>query len=338
MKYVWIIHIPQHFYHSSHGTIVLIVMKKIMRALAVLGGVGLVYFLYSYITSNNMGVLNPKGVIAIAEKDLLITSVLLMMIVIVPVFIMLFSFAWRYRASNTKAKYTPDWHNNLALEIVWWAVPILIISILGLITYKSTHDLDPFKPLASGVKPITIEVVALDWKWLFIYPEEGIATVNFLELPKDTPINFKITSDAPMNAFWIPQLGGQVYAMAGMTAKLHLMANEEGVYRGVSSNFSGDGFSGMKFDTKIVSGEEYATWVNGVRSSSTLEVLSHDQYHELMKQTSNHPVGYFAQVVDGLYDSIVMKFMMPPTSHMEMNTNSASQGVNSADKLHPHSH
>jgi cytochrome o ubiquinol oxidase subunit 2 len=213
-----------------------------------------------------MGLLNPKGTIALAEKNLLITAVGLMLIVIIPVFIMLFSFAWRYRASNTKAKYTPDWHSNVALEIIWWAVPIAIITILAVITWKSSHDLDPFKPIDSTVKPVIIEVVALDWKWLFIYPEEHIATVNYLKIPKDTPINFKITADAPMNAFWIPQLGSQVYAMPGMSAKLHLMATEVGTYKGVSSNFSGAGFSGMKFDTSVVSGEEYVKWVNTVRT------------------------------------------------------------------------
>ncbi len=272
-----------------------------------------------------MGVLNPKGVIAVAEKDLLITSVLLMMIVIVPVFVMLFSFAWRYRAGNTKAKYSPDWHSNVALEMVWWAVPIGIISVLAVITWKSTHDLDPFKPLSSTTKPVQIEVVALDWKWLFIYPEEHIATVNQLVVPKDTPLNFKITSDAPMNAFWVPQLGSQIYAMAGMTAKLHLMSHEEGVYKGVSSNFSGDGFSGMKFDTQVVSGEAYAAWLNSVRNSSSS--LTEDEYKILTKKTKYHPVTTYANVKTGLYDAIIMKYMGPHDSSMQMNILPPSQGM-----------
>ncbi len=289
-------------------------MKKTMRIVLLILGSGLVFFLVAYVSSHNMGVLNPKGSIALAEKNLLITTVGLMSLVVIPVFIMLASFAWRYRASNTKAKYSPDWHNNQALEIIWWMVPTVIITILGILTWKSTHELDPFKPLNSTVAPITIQVVALDWKWLFIYPDENIATVNFLELPKDTPINFIITADAPMNAFWIPQLGGMVYAMAGMSAKLHLMASEEGVYKGLSSNFSGDGFSGMKFDTKITSTEEYTKWVDEVRASPYR--LSHDRYNELVKKTKNNPVELYASVTENLYDSIIMKFMSP--AHMDM--------------------
>ncbi len=283
-----------------------------------------------------MGVLNPKGEIAVAEKNLLITAVSLILIVVIPVFIMLFSFAWRYRAGNTKAKYTPDWHTNPSLEIIWWAVPIIIVTILSFLTWKSTHDLDPFKPINSNVKPVVIQVVALDWKWLFIYPEEHIATINFLQIPKDAPINFIITADAPMNAFWIPQLGSQIYAMAGMSAKLHLIANEEGVYKGVSSNFSGDGFSGMKFDTKVVSGEEYASWVNTVRTSP--EVLTKEKYQELTKKTKNNKVEYFSFAVDDLYDSIIMKFMGPSHKKMDMGSVDASQTTSDQEMNHMNSH
>ena len=254
-----------------------------------------------------MGVLNPKGIIAVAQKDLIITSVALMMIVIIPVFIMLFSFAWRYRAGNTKAKYTPDWHTNKSLEIIWWTIPVIIISILGVITWKTTHDLDPFKPLVSNVKPITIEVIALDWKWLFIYPEENIATVNYIKIPKDTPIQFKITSDGPMNAFWIPQLGSQIYAMAGMTAKLHLMSHEDGVYKGVSSNFSGDGFSEMKFDTVVVKREEFDEWVRSTKQSS--DSLDYERYTTLAKKSIGNKVQYFSSVEEKLYTKVIMKYM-----------------------------
>ncbi len=304
---------------------IVIVMKKIVQALSLIIIFGLFSFLSVYIGTHNMGVLNPKGVIAVAQKDLIITSVVLMMIVIIPVFIMLFSFAWRYRASNTKAKYTPDWHSNLILEIIWWTVPVVIVVFLAIITWKSSHDLDPFKPLVSEVKPVVIEVVALDWKWLFIYPEEHIATVNFLEIPMDTPIHFKITSDAPMNAFWIPQLGSMIYAMAGMTAQLHLMADEVGVYKGLSSNFSGDGFSGMKFDTKVVTGAEYVAWLNEVRTSP--QSLTEEEYKELIKPTKNHPVVQYSSVRDDLYSSIIMKYMAPHTMKKE------NPGMN-----HQHSH
>ncbi len=280
-----------------------------MRMFFMLTILGFGFFLSTFIGSHNMGVLNPKGVVALAEKNLLITAFLLMLIVIVPVFVMLFSFAWRYRASNTKAKYTPDWHSNRALEIVWWTIPAIIIFILALLTWKSTHDLDPFKPLASNVKPITIQVVALDWKWLFIYPDEHIATVNYVEFPKDTPVLFKITSDAPMNAFWIPQLGGQVYAMPGMTAQLNLMATEKGVYKGLSTNFSGEGFSGMKFEVHVTEENEYQSWLYTVRGSPY--VLDITRYTELAKQSKNNAVEYFALTDDDLFGRILMKFMAP---------------------------
>ena len=296
-------------------------MKKAMRVITALAALGLFSFLFMYIGSHNMGILNPKGTIAIAQKDLIITALCLMLMVIIPVFILLATFSWRYRASNTKAKYTPDWHSNRALEITWWGISTIIIIILATITWKSTHSLDPFRPIDSSVKPITIQAIALDWKWLFIYPEQNIATVNFIEFPKDVPLNFEITADAPMNAFWIPQLGGQVYAMAGMTAKLHLMANEEGEYSGLSSNFSGAGFSGMKFVAKATSREDFDQWVNTVRLSPLS--LSSDEYNELLKQSKNNPVAYYASVKENLYNTIIMKFMAPmiesttsPSSHM----------------------
>lgn len=256
-----------------------------------------------------MGVLNPKGVIAIAEKNLLLTALSLMAIIIIPVFVMLFSFAWRYRASNTKAKYTPNWNSNKPLEIIWWTAPTIIILLLSGITWKSTHELDPYKPLQSTVPPITIQVVALDWKWLFIYPEENIATVNFIQFPKDTPVNFIITADAPMNAFWIPQLGGQVYAMSGMTSKLHISSHEVGSYKGLSSNFSGDGFSGMTFEARVTSQEDYRQWVNTVQGSPYS--LTQERYTELAKKTMNHPVEYYTSTDKNVYTSIIMKYMAP---------------------------
>ncbi len=291
----------------------MIAMKTLMRVALVLLGSSLIIFLYRYVGTQNMGVLNPKGVIALAEKNLFLTAVSLMLIVVIPVFIMLFSFAWRYRAGNIKAKYTPDWHGNKTLEIVWWSIPTVLIIILATITWKSTHDLDPYKPIVTGVKPVTIEVVALDWKWLFIYPEEHIATVNYIRVPKDTPIHFKITADAPMNAFWVPQLGGQVYAMAGMTAQLYLMGTEEGVYKGVSSNFSGDGFSGMKFNVEVSTEDSYKEWLTDVRLSS--KMLSFMEYIELAKKSSNNPVVLYSEVESDLYQKIISKYMPSMDTH-----------------------
>ena len=208
----------------------------------------------------NMTLLNPKGQVGLDERNLIITATLLMLLVVVPVIVMTFLFAWKYRASNTNATYTPKWNHSTKIEIAVWAVPVLIIIALGYVTYKSTHALDPYKPLESDVKPVTIEVVALDWKWLFIYPEQGIATVNKIVFPAHTPINFKITSDAVMNSFFIPALGGQIYAMAGMQTKLHLIANENAEMDGISANYSGAGFTGMKFKAIATTQEDFDAW------------------------------------------------------------------------------
>lgn len=297
-------------------------MKMVMRTFAVLGIVGLIVFLVRYVGSHNMGVFNPKGIIAIAEANLLITAVCLMLLVVIPVLVLLFSFAWRYREGNKEAKYSPDWHTNITLEVIWWTIPTIIIILLSMLTWKSTHDLDPYKPIDGSLKSITIQVVALDWKWLFIYPDEHIATVNYVVFPKDTPIHFMITADAPMNAFWIPQLGTQVYAMPGMTAQLHLMANEEGDYNGISSNFSGDGFSGMKFIAHTTSQDGYETWLQSVKTSP--QILDENEYEKLAKQSKNNPVTYYASTDESLYRNIIMKFMAPGMhkEHMEgMDTN-----------------
>ena len=197
-----------------------------------------------------MAVLDPKGFIAFEERDLLYITALLMLTVVVPVLVLAVVICWKYRAGNKKAKYEPEWDKSWALELVWWGFPCIIVALLSVLTVKSCLDLDPFKPLESDVKPLKIQVVALQWKWLFIYPEQKIATINFVQFPEKTPINFELTADAPMNSFWIPQLGGQIYAMPGMSTKLHLIANEAGSYRGSSSNISGNGFAGMIFTAK----------------------------------------------------------------------------------------
>lgn len=284
-------------------------MKYVMRTILLIAAVGLASFLVVFISSHNMGVFNPKGIMALAERNLIVTATLMMLVVVVPVFVLLAVFAWRYRASNTKAKYTPDWQSNTTLEIIWWTIPTIIIIALGTITWRSSHTLDPFKPLESNIPPITIEVVALDWKWLFIYPEQNIASVNFVQFPKDTPVNFRITADAPMNSFWIPQLAGQIYAMAGMDTKLHVMATEVGEYGGLSSNYSGAGFSGMKFVAKASSREEFDQWVGQVRQSPN--TLNFNEYDRLREKSRNNPVSYYSSVEDSLYGKIIMKYMVP---------------------------
>ena len=191
--------------------------------------------------------LAPKGFVADEELVLMKNVVLLMLIVAVPVLSLLFFFAWWYRAENTRAVYMPQWEHGPMSELVWWAIPIEIVLVLGAITWTSTHALDPYKALTVGGNPLTIQVVALEWKWLFIYPEQNIATVNVVYIPVNRPIEFQITADAPMNSFWIPELGGQIYAMTGMSTELNLIANQTGTFTGRSANYSGEGFARMSF-------------------------------------------------------------------------------------------
>ena len=254
-------------------------------------------------------VLQPKGEIAQRELDILLFGAGLALFVVLPVFALTLYIVFKYRAGNTKATYSPEWEHSRTFEAVWWAVPILLIAILSFITIKTSHSLDPFKPIVSDKKPLTIQVVALQWKWLFIYPEQNIASVNFAQFPVDTPVNFEITSDAPMNSFWIPQLGGQIYAMSGMSTQLHLIANQAGDYNGVSANISGKGFSGMHFIAKASAESDFGAWVRDVKQSQNR--LSLATYDELAKPSENNPVTLYSSVDANLYDTIVMKYMAP---------------------------
>lgn len=271
--------------------------------LAILIGGGLV------LSHADITVLNPKGIIAHKERNLLMTASLLMLIVVIPVLFLTVFFAWKYRSNNTKAKYTPDWEHNHLAETFWWGIPFVIIVILAVIVWKSSHELDPYRPLNTEKRPMAIQVVALRWKWLFIYPEQGIATVNFVQFPEQTPINFEITSDAPMNSFWIPQLGGQVYAMSAMRTKLHLMASEVGTFKGVSANFSGKGFAGMRFTAKSSTEDDFNEWIQSVKE--TPQHLTWDVYQELVKPSENNPVISYGQVQEDLFDHIVMQYSTP---------------------------
>jgi cytochrome o ubiquinol oxidase subunit 2 len=264
-----------------------------------------------YISNHNIPVLDPKGFIGIKQRELIIICSLLMCIVVIPVFAMLAIFSRKYREGNTKSTYAPLWAHSLRAEIIWWGVPFIIIVILGIITWKSTHELNPYKPIVNGNRPIVIQAVALDWKWLFIYPEQGIATVNYVQFPEKTPLNFEISADAPMNSFWIPQLGGQIYAMPGMRTKLHLIADETGDFRGASSNLSGKGFAGMAFKAVASSEEDFLAWVQTVKASPYR--LTNEEYHYLALPSEYDPVIYYSEVEGDLFDQIVMKSMYMPT-------------------------
>jgi cytochrome o ubiquinol oxidase subunit 2 len=254
-------------------------------------------------------VLEPAGPVAQKERGLIITAFLLSMIVVIPVYVILVWFSLKYRHTNKSAKYDPGFSHSRWLEGVWWAVPLSIISILAVIAFKSSHDLDPFKPLASTNPTLKIQVVSMEWKWLFIYPDQGIASVNYVNFPVNTPVDFEITSDAPMNSFWIPQLGGQIYAMSGMSTSMNLMADKLGTYRGLSANISGDGFAGMHFAAVASTPSNYSKWLDSVRNSP--KQLDSQSYEELAKPTMNDPPAYYALAQPGLFDSILSKYAEP---------------------------
>ena len=254
-------------------------------------------------------ILDPKGIIAASEKKLLVESVLLMLIVIIPVMILSFVIPWRYRASNTKARYEPNWAHSHLLEFIWWTIPCIIIGILSVMVWIYTHSLDPYRPLAPDKKTVMIEAIALDWKWLFIYPQSHIATVNYVEIPVNVPVRFFITSDAPMNSLEIPRLAGQIYAMTGMQTKLNLMATSIGEYTGLSTNFSGDGFAGMHFKVNVVSEDQFQSWLAQVEQSP--QHLTATAYNNLIKPSEKNPVEYFSNAEHGLYAAAIIKYMGP---------------------------
>jgi cytochrome o ubiquinol oxidase subunit 2 len=263
-------------------------------------------------------VLTPSGDIAAQQRDLLVESTLLMLLIIVPVIILVVIFAWRYRSSNKEARYEPEWDHSTHLELIIWAAPLLIIICLGALTWLGTHLLDPYRelgriaegrPVASNTQPLEVNVVALDWKWLFIYPQYGIASVNEMAAPVDRPIEFRITSSSVMNAFYVPALAGMVYAMPGMETKLHAVINEAGNFRGISANYSGAGFSGMRFDFKGESNGDFDAWVAGVKSAS--ETLDTATYLDLVKPSENVPVRHFASVDPKLFDAVLNMCVEP---------------------------
>ncbi len=251
-------------------------------------------------------ILDPKGAVGLAQKDLILTSIYAMLIIVVPVILMTLWFAWRYR-EGAGARYEPDWSHSVRLEILCWGVPTAIILFLGALTWTSTHKLDPYKPLLSDRKPITIEVVALNWKWLFIYPEQGIATVNEIAFPVNTPVNFRITSDSVMNSFFIPELGSQIYAMAGMRTQLHLIASEQGTFPGQSSFYSGRGFSDMHFNAISTTDAKFQDWVANAKKSQV--ALDADDYSKYAAPEEKAPVKYFSSVEPNLFNEIIAKYL-----------------------------
>ena len=296
-----------------------------------------------------MQVLDPAGDVAQQQAHLVIISTVLMLLIIVPVLALTVFFAWRYRASSTTAEHRPDWDHSTGLELVIWSAPLLIIIALGAITWISTHTLDPYRRLsriapgqaiAPGSKPLEIDVVALDWKWLFIYPEQGIATVNQLALPINREVRFRISASSVMNSFYVPTLAGQIYAMPGMETKLHAVLNRTGTFEGFSANYSGAGFSGMHFPVEGMSGGDFDRWV--ARSRVAAGRLDSAAYLVLAKPSEDVPARRWASVDPMLFDHIVNMCVAPGQSctnaTMRMDMTARTSGVAPVpidDSAHP---
>jgi cytochrome o ubiquinol oxidase subunit 2 len=266
----------------------------------------------------NTVVMNPAGDVAKQEANLIVVSTVLMLLIIIPVIALIIVFAWRYRKNNVNATYKPEWDHSTRLELVIWGAPLLIIIALGLVTWISTHLLDPYRPLhridanrpiAATAKVLEVEVVALDWKWLFIYPELGIATVNELAAPIDTPVRFKITASTVMNSFYIPAMAGQIYAMPSMQTTLHGVINNVGVYDGFSANYSGAGFSNMRFKFHAMDQAGFDAWVAKVRTGPA--ALDRTAYLDLEKPTIKDAVRYYKTVEADLFDAVVNRCVAP---------------------------
>jgi len=266
----------------------------------------------AFLAGCDMVVLRPSGYVAAQQGQLVVISTLLMLLIIVPVIVLTLVFAWHYRASNTKAHYTPDWDHSIQLELVIWAGPLLIIIALGALTWIGTHTLDPYRaltridpqrPLSIEAEPLKIEVVALDWKWLFIYPDHGVAVVNEVAVPVDIPVRFTITSSSVMNAFYVPAMAGMIYAMPSMATTLHAVINRRGEYEGFSANYSGGGFNNMRFKLLGVSAGEFDSWLQKARASK--DELTREAYLELEKPSERAPVTRYGAVTTDLFDLVV---------------------------------
>jgi len=257
--------------------------------------------------------LNAKGPIGKEQGDLILLTAGLMLIVVIPVFVMSITFFWRYRESNKNAEYDPSFIHSNKAEMVIWGVPIILITVLSIISYKAVHKLDPYRPIKHDKPALNVEVVSLDFKWLFIYPEQGVAAVNELYIPVDTPITFHITSDTSMSTLSIPQLGGMVYGMGGQRTKLNLLAEEEGQYFGYSGNYTGMGHSAMRFTTHAVSDDAFAKWVRDAKKSPDyLDFVAFKKLGEPGEMVNHrypvHPVKYYGRIENGLFRKVIGQY------------------------------
>lgn len=280
---------------------------------------GLLLILLPLLTGCGAVVLSPAGDVARQQGQLIVVATVLMLLIVLPVMALTAWFAWHFRQSNQRADYDPDWHHSTQLELLIWSAPLLIIIALGAVTWISTHTLDPYRkldriapdqPVTADMQPLRVQVVAMDWKWLFIYPDYGIAAVNEMAAPVNVPIEFEITASTVMNSFYVPALAGQIYAMPAMATQLHAVINESGEFDGFSANYSGAGFSHMRFRFKALSGEDFDRWVAQVQSEPA--ELGRQEYLALEQPSEREPVRHYGRTMAGLFDA-ALNLCVDPT-------------------------
>jgi cytochrome o ubiquinol oxidase subunit II len=270
-------------------------------------------------------VLDPQGPVGEATRTILIDSLAIMLAIVVPTIVAALGVAWWFRASNTRARYLPDWAHSGQLELIVWAIPLLTIMLLGGVAWVGAHDLDPAKPLKSDNAPLSVQVVSLDWKWLFIYPDQRVASVNRLVIPAGVPVHFDITSASVMNAFFVPQLGSMIYAMNGMATQLNLLANAPGRFRGLSSQYSGSGFADMHFEVEAVPADRFTAWVEATRNAGP--TLTPQSYAELAKQSSKVAPFTYRGTDHDLFQQIVLQQLPPGPGPANQTNPGASKAV-----------
>lgn len=281
----------------------------------VLGLGSLALVLGHFMAGKNIAVLNSQGLISQQQHSLLVKVILMLLVVTVPVVLLLYFTAWKYRESNTKIAYHPSSRHSKSFVFIIWAFPISVFVIFMFIMVPATHKLEPRKTIASTVEPLTIQVIAMRWKWLFLYPNQKVASVNFVQIPKNTPVEFELTADdAPMSSFWIPNLGGQLYAMTGHVNRLNLLATKAGDYRGSTAEINGAGFSEMLFTASVGSADDFDTWVQNIRRGDAL--LDTAAYNNLVKPSEHNSTAFYGSYQNGLYESVIAKYM-GPAMHME---------------------
>jgi cytochrome o ubiquinol oxidase subunit 2 len=294
------------------GRAALDLRKRASQRLPSIGGRGgrcAVVIAPIFLTGCQPAVLDPQGTVGIAEKTILIDSLAIMLAIVIPTIAATLAFAWWFRAGNARATYLPDFEYSGRIELIVWSIPLLTVILLGGVAWIGSHDLDPAKPLASDKPPLEIQGVSLDWKWLFIYPNQRVASVNQLVVPAGVPLHFSLTSGSVMNAFFIPQLGSMIYTMNGMRTQLNLRADATGTFRGQSSHYSGDGFSDMHFDVRAVSPEQFAAWIEGTRNAGP--TLDRASYAALARQSVNISPFTFRAADPSLFQQIVTQ-QLPP--------------------------